>query len=83
VTLECRISNGAARALYEKYGFRQVGVRARYYSDNQEDAVLMTTPPLRSSTFRKLLVRRIAEQRARWGDRYPLAGQMRWLAAAN
>ena len=71
VTLEYRASNGVARALYDKYGFGQVGVRARYYSDNHEDAVLMTTPPLRSSSYRKLLAERIAEQRARWGEGYP------------
>jgi len=74
VTLEYRISNQAARALYAKYGFSQVGVRARYYSDNHEDAVLMTTPPLRSSGFRRLLHERIADLRARWGDDFPLAG---------
>ena len=72
VTLEYRISNQGARKLYEKYGFMQVGVRARYYSDNQEDAVLMSTPPLRSSKYRKLLSERLAEQQARWGDDYPL-----------
>jgi ribosomal-protein-alanine N-acetyltransferase len=82
VTLEYRVSNGAARALYEKYGFQQVGVRARYYSDNHEDAVLMTTPPLRSSAFRRLLAERIAEQRRRWGDAYPLAGQLPRLGTA-
>ena len=75
VTLEYRVSNRAARALYDKYGLKQVGVRVRYYSDNQEDAVLMTTPPLRSSTYRRLLAQRVAEQQARWGDGYPLA---RW-----
>jgi ribosomal-protein-alanine N-acetyltransferase len=72
VTLEYRISNAAARALYEKYGFTQVGVRARYYTDNQEDAVLMTTPLLRSAEYRRLIAERIAAQRARWGDEYPL-----------
>lgn len=82
VTLEYRISNHAARALYQKYGFRQVGVRARYYSDNHEDAVLMITPPLRSPDFRRLLAQRIADQRARWGDDYPLAGQQVRLAEA-
>lgn len=82
VTLEYRASNQAARAMYEKYGFSQVGVRARYYSDNQEDAVLMTTPPLRSPEYRQLLAGRIAEQRAHWGDDYPLAGQLPRLAGA-
>jgi ribosomal-protein-alanine N-acetyltransferase len=72
VTLEYRVSNAAARALYEKYGFAQVGVRARYYSDNHEDAVLMTTPPLRSSAFRRILDERKTALRARWGDAYPL-----------
>ena len=32
-----------ARRLYEKYGFRPVGIRPRYYSDNGEDALIMTT----------------------------------------
>ena len=63
------------RSVYEKYGFAQVGVRARYYTDNHEDAVLMTTPPLRSSEFRKLITQRVAEQRERWGQDYPLAGR--------
>ena len=45
-TLEVRLSNLAARRLYEKYGFRPVGLRPRYYSDNNEDALIMTTLPL-------------------------------------
>src|SRR6478672_11010223 len=45
-TLEVRLSNVAARRLYEKYGFRPVGLRPRYYSDNNEDALIMTTDPL-------------------------------------
>jgi ribosomal-protein-alanine N-acetyltransferase len=47
-TLEVRLSNLAARRLYEKYGFRPVGIRPRYYSDNGEDALIMTTEPLDS-----------------------------------
>ena len=83
VTLEYRISNGAARALYEKYGFSQAGVRVRYYTDNGEDAVLMTTPPLRSPEYRRLLAGRIAEQRARWGPDYPLAGRVDGLVGTD
>jgi ribosomal-protein-alanine N-acetyltransferase len=45
-TLEVRLSNLAARRLYEKYGFRPVGLRPRYYSDDNEDALIMTTDPL-------------------------------------
>lgn len=55
VTLEVRASNTAAQKLYEKYGFLRVGVRPRYYSDNHEDAVIMSTPPLDSETFRQRL----------------------------
>ena len=45
-TLEVRLSNLPARRLYEKFGFRPVGLRPRYYSDNGEDALIMTTSPL-------------------------------------
>jgi [ribosomal protein S18]-alanine N-acetyltransferase len=45
-TLEVRLSNLAARRLYEKYGFRPVGLRPRYYSDDNEDALIMTTEQL-------------------------------------
>ena len=42
LTLEVRKGNYAAQALYESLGFLKVGERPRYYSDNQEAAVLMT-----------------------------------------
>lgn len=42
VTLEVRKSNQAARALYDELGFAEVGVRAGYYPDNQEDAIVMS-----------------------------------------
>jgi ribosomal-protein-alanine N-acetyltransferase len=41
MTLEVRQSNAIAQALYEKVGFRAVGVRRGYYTDNHEDAVIM------------------------------------------
>lgn len=40
-TLEVRSSNIAAKSLYEKHGFKQDGIRKRYYEDNNEDAILM------------------------------------------
>jgi ribosomal-protein-alanine N-acetyltransferase len=52
-TLEVRLSNISARRLYEKYGFRPVGLRPRYYSDDGEDALIMTTEPIRESRFRE------------------------------
>lgn len=42
MTLEVRVSNDPAQRLYEKLGFRVVGRRPRYYTDNFEDAILMT-----------------------------------------
>ncbi|MDH7489052.1 MAG: ribosomal protein S18-alanine N-acetyltransferase [Anaerolineae bacterium] len=55
VTLEVRVSNLPAQRLYEKYGFTVQGRRVRYYSDNGEDAYIMTTPPLRSASYREML----------------------------
>ena len=42
VTLEVRISNQAAIALYAKYGFEAVGTRKGFYDHPKEDALLMT-----------------------------------------
>ena len=41
MTLEVRPSNLSAIHLYEKFGFRSVGRRPRYYVDNNEDAIIM------------------------------------------
>lgn len=41
VTLEVRRSNVVARTLYESLGFFEIGVRPRYYTSNQEDALLL------------------------------------------
>lgn len=40
-TLEVRVSNRQAIAMYERFGFRSAGVRPRYYHDNGEDALIM------------------------------------------
>jgi ribosomal-protein-alanine N-acetyltransferase len=56
-TLEVRLSNLPARRLYEKYGFRPVGLRPRYYSDNGEDALIMTTDQLRDPPMRERIAR--------------------------
>ena len=41
MTLEVRPSNEAALALYRKFGFRSVGRRPHYYTDNDEDAEIL------------------------------------------
>ena len=46
MTLECRRSNLIAQNLYRKLGFAEVGFRKRYYSDNNEDALIMALEEL-------------------------------------
>ena len=41
LTLEVRASNTPAQALYEKLGFKQVGLRPRYYQNPREDALIL------------------------------------------
>ena len=53
VTLEVRVSNYAAQNLYRKYGFREAGLRHRYYSDNQEDALIMWTDEINSPAYKQ------------------------------
>jgi len=40
-TLEVRVSNDAAIAMYQRFGFKSAGRRRRYYHDNGEDALIM------------------------------------------
>ena len=56
ITLEVRVSNIRAQNLYEKYGFRKGGLRRRSYSDNNEDALIMTTGDPRSSQYQVVLM---------------------------
>jgi len=41
MTLEVRVTNEVAQNLYKKLGFKPSGLRPRYYTDNQEDALIM------------------------------------------
>ncbi|MDQ6695250.1 MAG: ribosomal protein S18-alanine N-acetyltransferase [Chloroflexota bacterium] len=66
VTLEVRVTNTGAQALYKKYGMEIAGLRKRYYSDNGEDAYIMwsellTSPEckLRIARLRADLTRRL------------------------
>ena len=67
VTLEVRVSNYVAQNLYKKYKFTERGVRRGYYSDNREDALIMTTVPIRSDTYREILAELTASHEERWG----------------
>jgi len=55
MTLEVRVSNEAAQALYRSFGFVVSGRRVAYYSDDGEDALVMTTPHLAGAAMRALL----------------------------
>jgi ribosomal-protein-alanine N-acetyltransferase len=55
LTLEVRVGNTAAQSLYRGFGFEVVGRRPRYYTDDGEDALVMSTPPLSEPAMRDLL----------------------------
>ena len=74
-TLEVRLSNLPARRLYEKFGFRPVGLRPRYYSDNGEDALIMTTEPLADAAMRDRVARLRAAIDAAPAPHRPTAGE--------
>lgn len=59
LTLEVRVSNYNAQALYRKYDLSIQGRRPRYYSDNNEDAFIMWSESLRDADYLK----RIDERR--------------------
>ena len=73
VTLEVRASNSPALQLYAKYGFRQVGLRRGYYTDNREDAIIMSTDPVVSPPFQAQLRELKKAYTTKWGpDRHRL-----------
>lgn len=53
VSLEARVSNYVAQSLYRKFGFKNVGTRRAYYTDNREDAVIMTTQPINTVAYQE------------------------------
>jgi ribosomal-protein-alanine N-acetyltransferase len=55
LTLEVRAGNRAAQALYRGFGFDVVGRRPHYYTDDGEDALIMSTPPLSDPAMVTLL----------------------------
>ncbi|HET7582266.1 MAG TPA: ribosomal protein S18-alanine N-acetyltransferase [Candidatus Limnocylindria bacterium] len=55
LTLEVRVSNTAAQGLYRRFGFTISGTRPRYYTDDGEDAYVMTTPDLVRPVMQSLI----------------------------
>jgi len=64
MTLEVRESNTVAQRLYRKYGFTTVTMRAGYYSDDNESALIMWAGSLKSELYRN----RLGVLRASLGD---------------
>jgi len=67
MTLEVRASNKGAQNLYKKYGFEAVGLRKGYYTDNHEDAVIMTTDTICEAPFQERLERLRKAHEEQWG----------------
>jgi ribosomal-protein-alanine N-acetyltransferase len=67
ITLEVRASNYTAQSLYLKYGFTLKGIRRGYYSDNGEDAVIMTADNVYSASFKERLNLLQEAYSRRWG----------------
>jgi ribosomal-protein-alanine N-acetyltransferase len=67
MTLEARVSNFIAHRLYQKYSFKSVGIRKAYYSDNREDAVIMTTTPIDTPEYDTLFNGLQSTYQTRWG----------------
>src|SRR5438046_1451630 len=61
MTLEVRKSNATAQTLYKKYGFREIGTRKGYYSDNREDAIVMWSGNLQERDYQHRLAKLRAE----------------------
>lgn len=55
-TLEVRSSNQPALSLYQKFGFREVGRRRRYYQDTGEDALILWLAGLQRPEFSQTIV---------------------------
>ena len=54
ITLEVRVSNQKAINLYEKFGFKYLGLRKKYYQDNNEDALIMWSENIFDKKYKDL-----------------------------
>lgn len=70
VTLEVRVSNKQAQALYKKYGFQEAGHRPHYYSDDGEDALVMNTATITTTSFQSHLQQLKQAHQRRWRGFY-------------
>ena len=83
LTLEVRVSNEPAQALYRKYGFTVHGVRKRYYSDNNEDALIMWSRALSEPDVQAELEQHRATLHARLREKVDPSGVTPFTASAS
>ena len=57
VTLEVRVSNGPAQAMYRQFGFRPAGIRKNYYAETNEDALVMWADDVDTPDYARRLVK--------------------------
>ncbi|MBO0747851.1 MAG: ribosomal protein S18-alanine N-acetyltransferase, partial [Acidimicrobiaceae bacterium] len=55
LTLEVRVSNAPAQAMYRNFGFEEVGIRKNYYTDVREDALIMWANDIDTEAYAALL----------------------------
>jgi ribosomal-protein-alanine N-acetyltransferase len=74
IVLEVRASNTVAQGLYAKYGFKAVGVRHGYYSDNREDGIMMSTGDITEKSFLSNFEQLRESHTRKWGvESYQIA----------
>jgi ribosomal-protein-alanine N-acetyltransferase len=57
LTLEVRVSNTGAQALYHRFGLAPAGIRKNYYVETNEDALVMWAEDIDTPEYRDLLRR--------------------------
>jgi len=67
ITLEVRVSNEPAIKLYEKYGFKSLGIRKGYYQNNNEDALIMWTENIFYNKFKVRYNKNVEELKEKIG----------------
>jgi ribosomal-protein-alanine N-acetyltransferase len=55
LTLEVRVSNHGAQALYQQFGFKPAGIRKNYYQETNEDALVMWAEDIDGPDYRERL----------------------------
>ncbi|MGO9557702.1 MAG: ribosomal protein S18-alanine N-acetyltransferase [Acidimicrobiales bacterium] len=55
LTLEVRVTNTGAQALYHQFGFAPAGIRKNYYAEVNEDALIMWAHDIQSNDYKRRL----------------------------